>query len=230
MRFRVDVAASVAEMAWRDVHGAARAVVYGLIGDADPSLAEELHRTGWRGSGLRPVGLSRPVFAGAPREQGKYMLSAHGSIWLGSPVPDIAAALVRGLTRRGELRWGGVGLTVRGVQVEGVPDYRSGEAEFTAATPVLVKQESRFLLPSDGGCYLNRLTHNLRHKADLLGLPGEVEAEVLHSGPRRRFDVSGGFRVGAEVRLRVCGAPALLDAVHDWGVGLENIQGFGWLR
>jgi CRISPR-associated endoribonuclease Cas6 len=229
MRFRVDVAAPAAEMPWRDVHGAARSVVYGLIGDADRSLAEELHRAGWQGSGLRPVGVSRPVFAGAGRGQGKYMMSGRGSIWLGSPVPDIAAALVRGLAGRSELRWGAAALAVRGVQVEDAADHGCGEAEFTAVTPVLVKHENRFLLPGDAP-YLACLSHNLRHKADLLGLPRDVRAEVLEAGPRRRFDVPGGFRIGAEARIRVSGAPSLLDALRDWGLGLENIQGFGWLR
>jgi CRISPR-associated endoribonuclease Cas6 len=229
MRFRVDVAALAPEMSWRDVHGAARAVIYGLIGDADPLLAEELHRAGWRGSKLRPVGVSRPVFAGAARLQGRYTTSGRGSVWLGSPVPDIAAALVRGLARRKELRWGGVCLAIHGMQVEGIPDHQCGEAEFTSVTPVLVKHENRFLLPGDTH-YLDRLSHNVRHKADVLGLPREVAVEVLHAGPRRRFDVSGGFRVGADMRLRVRAAPQLLDALYDWGLGLENIQGFGWLR
>ena len=229
MRFRVDVAAPAAEMPWRDVHGAARGVVYGLIGDADRSLAEELHTAGWRGSGLRPVGVSRPVFAGTGRGHGKYLMSEHGSIWLGSPVPDIAAALVRGLAGRRELRWGATTLAVRGVQVEGAVDHSCGEAEFAAVTPVLVKHESRFLLPGDAE-YLGCLARNLRHKADLLGLPPDVRAEVLDAGPRRRFDVPGGFRIGAEARIRVSGAPPLLDALRDWGLGLENIQGFGWPR
>jgi CRISPR-associated endoribonuclease Cas6 len=229
MRLRVDVAASQPDMAWPDVHGAARAVVYALIADGDRPLADELHSGGWHGSGMRPVGISRPVFFGGRRSPARYTTSGIGSIWLGSPVPAIAAALLRGLTGRSELRWGGQRLAVRGVAVESVPDHRCGQAEFTSVTPVLVKREGRFLLPGDDG-YLDRLSHNLRHKADLLGLPGEVSLEVLHAGPRRRFDVPSGFRIGADVRLRMTAPPPLLDVVYDWGLGLENIQGFGWLR
>ena len=157
------------------------------------------------------------------------MTSGRGSVWLGSPVPEIAAALVRAVARRAELRWGQVTLAVRGVAVDTTPDHRSGQAEFISITPVLVKHESRWLLPGDD-CYLDRLAHNLRHKADLLGLPRPFDVEVLGAGPRRRFDVPGGFRIGAEVRLRLSAEPALLDALYDWGLGLENVQGFGWLR
>jgi CRISPR-associated endoribonuclease Cas6 len=137
--------------------------------------------------------------------------------------------LVRGLAARSELRWGSQRLAVRGVAVESVPDHRCGRAGFTSVTPVLIKREGRFLLPDDDG-YLDRLLQNLRHKADLLGLPSEVSVEVVRAGPRRRFEVPSGFRIGADAQLRVTAAPALLDALYDWGLGLENIQGFGWLR
>jgi CRISPR-associated endoribonuclease Cas6 len=229
MRFRVDVSASAPEIAWPDVHGAARSVVYGLLRESDPALAAELHEGGWHGSGLRPVGISRPTFTSTTRSHGKYMTSGRGTVWLGSPVPEIAAALVRAVARRAELRWGQVTLAVRGVAVPAVPDHRGGQAEFVSTTPVLVKHESRWLLPGDD-CYLDRLSHNLRHKADLLGLPRHCDVEVLSAGPRRRFDVRGGFRIGAEVRLRLSAEPVLLDALFDWGLGLENVQGFGWLR
>jgi hypothetical protein len=56
MRVGVDVAAADSVMAWGDVHGPARAMVYRLIGRHDPALAKELHDSGWRGSTLRPVG------------------------------------------------------------------------------------------------------------------------------------------------------------------------------
>lgn len=216
-------------MDWRDVHGPARAVVYGLIGVSEPELARQLHDSGWLGSPLRPVGISPPLFAGARRRHGVYTTSGTGSVWLGSPVPRIAAALLKGMAGRDHLRWGGVGLTVRGAELEWPPDHRSGRAHFQTLSPVLIKKESRFLLPDDAA-YTERLEHNLRHKADVLGLPNQVDIEVLDAGPRRGFDVMGAKRVGANVRMRVTAAPVLLDALYECGVGLNTVQGFGWLR
>jgi CRISPR-associated endoribonuclease Cas6 len=92
-----------------------------------------------------------------------------------------------------------------------------------------VKKDLRFLLPDDDG-FTERLMHNLQRKADMLGLPGEVEVTVLDAGPRRVFDVAGAKRIGATARLRVAGDPALLAALWEWGAGLCTIQGFGWLR
>jgi CRISPR-associated endoribonuclease Cas6 len=229
MRIRVDVAAVGADVAWRDVHGPARALLYGLIRENDPELAQELHDSGWQGSTLRPLGISPPMFVGAAPRHGAYTTSGQGSFWLGTPVPVIAAVLLKGLAGRKELRWGGLGLQVRGVELEGPPDHRSGWSEFTTVSPVLVKKDGRFLMPGDDG-YLDRLTHNLRHKADVLGLPNEIGVDVIEAGPRRGFEVSGAMRIGATVRARVESCPALLDALYDWGLGLATVQGFGWVR
>jgi CRISPR-associated endoribonuclease Cas6 len=228
-RVRVDVSAAEPVMDWRDVHGPARAVVYALIGACEPDVARQLHDEGWQGSTLRPVGISPPMFMGAVHRHGVYTTSDTGSVWLGSPVPRIAAAILRGLAGLRELRWGGTQLTIRGTELEWAPDHRSGQADFVSLSPVLVKKESRFLLPDDSG-YVERLTHNLRHKADLLGLPNDVEITVLEAGPRRVFDVAGAKRVGSNARLRVTAAPALLGALYEWGVGLNTVQGFGWLQ
>jgi CRISPR-associated endoribonuclease Cas6 len=229
VRVRVDVAAGESAVAWRDVHGPARAVLYGLIGESQPGLAQELHDAGWRGSTLRPAGISPPVFRGAAARHGSYTTSADGSLWLGSPVAEIATALMKGLAGRKELRWGPLGLAVRGVELEAPPDHRQGRAEFATISPVLVKHDSRFLLPGDA-LYADMLRRNIRHKADVLGLPGDADVEVLDAGPRRGFEVGGARRIGATVRLRIAAAPALLDALYEWGLGLCTVQGFGWVR
>ncbi|MDA0565215.1 CRISPR-associated endoribonuclease Cas6 [Streptomonospora sp. S1-112] len=229
MRFRVDVAASVPQMAWEDVHGPARAVVYELIGGQNPDLAAGLHDSGWQGSPLRPVGVCPPVFLRAPRKRGCYATSPQGMVRLGSPVPQIAATLLAALGGRSELRWGPVPLRVRGVQLEPAPDHSAGVALLESVSPVVVKRDDRFLVPGDAG-YEDRLVHNLRHKADVLGLPNEVEVEVVASGPRRRFDTAKGFRIGAQATVRVAAAPQLLDAIYDWGLGLATNQGFGWVK
>lgn len=228
-RVRVDVSATEAVMDWRNVHGPARAVAYALIGASEPELARQLHDSGWEGTTLRPVGISPPLFVGALPRHGTYTTSRNGSIWLGSPVPQIASALLKGIAGRKELQWGALRLPIRGVELEWPPDHRYGEAEFVTVSPVLVKKDSRFLLPCDDG-YVDRLTHNLRHKADVLGLPNTLEVEVLNAGPRRVFEVGNAKRVGATVRLRIAAAPSLLDALYEWGLGLNTLQGFGWLQ
>ena len=149
-------------------------------------------------------------------------------MWFGSPVPRIAAALLRAVSEVGELRWGGSRLVVQGTDLEWA-DHSSGNAVFQTVSPVLVKRESRFLLPGDEG-FTGCLEHNLRHKADVLCLPSGVSVEVLDAGPRRVFDVAGAKRVGANARLRVTAAPVLLDALYDWGLGLNTVQGFGWVK
>nr|WP_201760379.1 CRISPR-associated endoribonuclease Cas6 [Nonomuraea sp. K271] len=216
-------------MAWGDVHGPARAVIYGLIEGQDPGLAKELHDVGWQGSSLRPLGVSPPLFSRTNRVPGAYSASPHGTISMGSPVPRIAACLLAGLAGRSEIRWGPVTLSVRGIQLAGATDYMDGIAIFETVSPVLVKREDRYLVPEDAH-FQERLRHNLRHKADVLGLPNEVEVEVLDSGPRRRFDMPKGFRVGATARVRVVGTPQLLDTLYEWGLGLSTVEGFGWIR
>ena len=228
-RVRVDVSAAEPVLDWRDVHGPARAVLYSVIGAKEPDVARQLHDDGWQGSTLRPVGISPPLFTGAAYQHGVYTTSGSGSVWFGSPVPQIAAALLRALSDVRELRWGGARLPVRGTELEWATGHSSGQADFQTVSPVLVKLESRFLLPEDDG-YVDRLEHNLRHKADVLGLPNEVAVEVLSAGPRRVFDVAGAKRIGANARLRVTAAPGLLEALYEWGLGLNTVQGFGWVK
>ncbi|TQN30265.1 CRISPR-associated endoribonuclease Cas6 [Haloactinospora alba] len=228
MRFRVDVAATEPEMAWADVHGAARSVVYDLISAQDAELATQLHDTGWNNSPLRPVGIRPPVFPNATRVKGRYATAGAGLLQLSSPVPRVAACLLAGSAQRSQLRWGSSPLAVQGVQVAATPDHTGGEAVLETATPVVVKHDGRFLLPDDPG-FTHRLEHNTARKADVLGLDNEVDITVLKSGPRRRFSTPKGFRIGARVSVRMAAAPPLLDAIHDWGLGLATNQGFGWI-
>lgn len=229
MRFRVGVSAGAAGIPWPEVHGPARAVGYALIGSQDEQLATQLHDHGWAGSPLVPLGVSPPLFQGAPRRAGVYTTSDRGSLWCGSPVPRIAAALLAGVAGRREIRWGSVCLTVKGVQLENMPDHQASQAVFASLTPVLVRFDNEYILP-DHGAYEDRLRHNLVHRADVLGLPSEVDLEVLEAGPRRRFEVQGAPRIGATIRVRVTAAPELLNALYVGGIGLATNQGFGWLR
>lgn len=229
MRFYADVAGPVRELPWKYVHGVAHAVVYSVIADQAPALATQLHDAGWKDSSLRPVGISPPVFMGAPKKRNAYMMSSKGRIWFGSPIPVLAAALLAGVTSRSEICWGPFSLTVKGAQLEPLVSPGS-PAVLETRSPVLVKaKEDRYLLPDDDE-FVPALLANIRHKADLLGLPGDAELEVLAAGPRRRFDVAGGIRIGATAKVRLHADPRLIGALRAWGLGLANIQGFGWVR
>ncbi|WP_406401870.1 CRISPR-associated endoribonuclease Cas6 [Streptomyces uncialis] len=230
MRVKVDVEADRPSLAWDDVHGPARAVVYGLLEEHDPVLARSLHDDGWRGHPLKPVGVTSPQFKGAPRKRGVYTTSPDGSVWFGSPVPEIAAALVAALAVRTEIIWGAARLRVRGFTVEvGTPAAVEGLVELETATPVVLRREGRELLPDDEH-YVERLQHNLSHKADVLELPAPRGLRVLGAGPRRMFSVRGAPRVGATVRVGMEADPRFVDAVRSWGLGLDTVQGFGWIR
>lgn len=230
MRVRVDVTTEAPSMRWEDVHGPARAVVYGLLGEHDPELARSLHDEGWRGHPLKPIGLTSPQFRGAQRRKGVYTTSQDGSVWFGSPVPEIASALVAALACRKEIAWGPVRLHLRGFTVDfGTPAPARGPVELTTATPVVIRHEGRDLLPGDEH-FIPRMEQNLAHKADLLGLPAPRALRVLEAGPRRRFSVRGAPRIGAHVRVALDADPRFTDAIRSWGLGLDTLQGFGWIR
>ncbi|MBN1173576.1 MAG: CRISPR-associated endoribonuclease Cas6 [Micromonosporaceae bacterium] len=229
MRFYVDVSASAGELPWKYVHGAAHAVVYTVLGADAPKLAEQLHEHGWAETSLRPLGVSPPVFSGAPRKPSVYATSGRGRLWFGSPIPELAAALLAGVTRRERLQWGPLTLTVEGTKLE-VPAEPVDSALLTCCTPVLVKADGgRYVLPQETG-FVEALSANTQRKADLLGLPGDVDLEVVTSGPRRAYEVSGGTRFGATATLRIHADPRLIAALREWGLGMGNIQGFGWVR
>ncbi|MBF9129145.1 CRISPR-associated endoribonuclease Cas6 [Plantactinospora sp. S1510] len=228
MRFYADVAGPDRELPWRYVHGVAHAVVYSVLAEQAPELAAHLHNQGWGQSNLRPVGISPPVFTGARRRPNAYMMSPNGRIWFGSPVPALAMSLLVGIANRRELRWGPITLTIKGTQLE-PPAAAEAPAVLDTRSPILLKaKEGRYLLPDDDG-YVGALVANIRHKADLLGLPGDAELEVLDPGQRRRYEVSGGFRIGAAAKIRLDADSRLIDALRQWGLGLGNIQGFGWV-
>ncbi|MFE0423346.1 CRISPR-associated endoribonuclease Cas6 [Streptomyces sp. NPDC058953] len=230
MRMRVDVLTDTPWLKWDDVHRPARGVVYGLLEEHDPALARSLHDEGWGGHPLKPVGVTSPQFKGAPRKRGVYTTSPQGSVWFGSPVPEIAAALVSALARRAEIVWGAAHLRVQGFTVEvSAPGPTAGLVELETATPVVLRREGRELLPDDAH-YVERLEHNLTHKADVLGLPAPHRLRVLEAGPRRRFTVRGAPRTGAQVRVSMEADPRFVDAIRSWGLGLDTVQGFGWIR
>ncbi|WP_307806660.1 CRISPR-associated endoribonuclease Cas6 [Streptomyces sp. FH025] len=205
--------------------------MYKLLNTQDKALAQTLHDDGWRGKPLKPVGVAGPQFVGAPRGKGVYSTSRDGPVWFGSPVPEIASVLVRALAGTEELAWGSTRLRVRGIAVDMDAALPAGEGqvELETMTPVILKHEGRNLLPGDEH-YLDRLQHNLTHKADILGLPAPRGVRVLEAGPRRRFTVRGAPRIGARVRVVMEADGRFVNAIRSWGLGLDTIQGFGWVR
>ncbi|WP_234347998.1 CRISPR-associated endoribonuclease Cas6 [Streptomyces specialis] len=203
--------------------------MYGLLGSEDAALARALHDEGWNGHQLRPLGLTAPQFRGAPRKGGAYTTSRDGSLWFGSPVPQIAAVLVKALASRSEILWGKARLRVRGFMLDVDTPAGDGPVELATATPVVVKYQSRYLLPGDER-YIECLQHNLAHKADVLGLPVPRDLRVVEAGPRRRFTVRGAPRIGAQVRVSMESDDRFVQALRSWGLGLDTIQGFGWIR
>nr|WP_223187378.1 CRISPR-associated endoribonuclease Cas6 [Streptomyces sp. CBMA29] len=226
---RVDVEADTPTLRWEDVHGPARGVVYGLLRSQDPELAQSLHDVGWRGHPLKPIGLTAPQFRGARRQRGEYTTSSDGSMWFGSPVPEIAAVLVAALASRTEIEWGATRLRLRGFTVDMGATTVGGVVELATATPVVIRHEGHDLLPGDEH-YVERLEHNLVHKADVLGMPAPQGLRVLEGGPRRRFTVRGAPRIGAQVRVSMEAEAPYVDALRSWGLGLDTVQGFGWIR
>jgi CRISPR-associated endoribonuclease Cas6 len=104
-----------------------------------------------------------------------------------------------------------------------------GLVELSTATPVVIKMAGRDLLPGDDH-FVERLEHNLAHKADVLGLPAPSGLRVLEAGPRRRFSVRGAPRIGAQVRVSMEADARFVEALRSWGLGLDTVQGFGWIR
>jgi CRISPR-associated endoribonuclease Cas6 len=229
VRVRVDVTPDTQEMRWEDLHGAARGVVYGVLSSHDASLAAELHDRGWAGQPLKPVGVSAPCFTGARRKKGVYGTSAEGAVWFGSPVPEIASALITALSSCKEIAWGATRLRVRGLAIDVAPALENGWLELETLTPVVVRYDGRDLLPGDEH-FEERLAHNLVHKADVLGLPAPRGLRVLEAGPRRRFTVRGAPKIGARVRVGMEADARFVEALRSWGLGLDTIQGFGWIR
>ncbi|TDC80513.1 CRISPR-associated endoribonuclease Cas6 [Streptomyces hainanensis] len=229
MRIRVDVETDAASLRWEDVHGPARGVVYALLGSEDADMARSLHDNGWKGHPLKPLGLTSPQFRGARPVDGVYTTSRDGAIWFGSPVPEIASVLVKSLASRTEIVWGSTRLKVRGFQLDFGATPQGKLVELATATPVILKRENRFLLPGEPH-FMECLERNLAHKADVLGLPAPRSVQLLEAGPRRRFTVRGAPRHGAQVRVAMEADGRFVGALRSWGLGLDTIQGFGWIR
>jgi CRISPR-associated endoribonuclease Cas6 len=239
MRLRVAVSTLAREIPWESVLKPGRSFAYALLARGAPELGAQLHDKGWGPFGMVPFGHSAPVFPAARHERGKYAAGGNGWLELGSPLPEVVQGWALGLAGTQVIDWGGVALHVRGVTpvADAAPSERMS---LRASTPVVMKGSGRgpdgervsrqaWVLPGEPefGAYF---AQNLRRKAQTLGLEPEVELErVTWVGPKRSFAVGGGLKPGAPVDVELSGAPDVLAAIRDWGLGQANSAGFGWV-
>lgn len=129
---------------------------------------------------------------------------------------------------------------VRGLVPVAAPTFTSGRAELRTTTPVVLKSLAptgggdgpsapQELLPHEEG-FAAAFAHNLRRKAETLGLEPDIGLErVTWIGAKRSFSVKSGRRVGALLGVELRGSPAILRALWCWGLGQANAAGFGWV-
>jgi CRISPR-associated endoribonuclease Cas6 len=240
MRVRVEISTAAGEIPWECVLKPGRAVCYDLLARGAPELGRLLHEKGWGPHGMVPFGFSGPVFPGAARRRGVYAAGGRGTLELGSPLPDVVMGWSSAITGRELIDWGGIALRVHGVALAAPPDTAGSRSRFRAVTPVVMKGSGRdnngarvtrqaWVLPGEPE-YPVYLENNLRRKAETLGLAPEVTLERLTwIGPKRSFAVGDGKKPGAPVEAELSGAPEVLAAIRDWGLGQANSAGFGWV-
>lgn len=240
MRLRVEVATTPAELPWSRVLAPGRGLAYTLLAEAAPDLAGQLHDVGWGRHGMVPFGYSPPVFPDSPRRRGSYLVGGKGFLELGSPLPSLVEAWCRALQARDTLDWDGTPLGIIDAYVIDPPSLRAGQVRMRTDTPVVLKSSAQpasgggtpkrsWLLPAEAE-FPAQLQHNLRRKAETLGLPPAVElSAVTWAGPKRSFADGGGMKPGAAVEVELYGEPRTLRAIWSWGLGHSNSAGFGWI-
>ncbi|NJP97979.1 CRISPR-associated protein Cas6 [Nonomuraea sp. FMUSA5-5] len=240
MRVRVEVSTTATDIPWDMVLAPGRGLVYDVLDRENPVVGRYFHDGGMAPYGMVPIGHGAPVFPLAKRQRGKYAAGGQGWFEVGSPVLDVAAALVQGIKQRALLDWGGVAFHVLGVTALDPPEFTSGRARLRTITPVVMKGSGRdatgarttrhaWLLPTDSE-YPAYFQGNLRRKAETLGLDADVSlTRISWVGSKRSFRVGEGLKPGAPVEVEVTGAPETLRAIWSWGLGQANAAGFGWV-
>ncbi len=241
MRLRLEVATSATELPWERVLAPGRGLAYGLLGEAAPDLGRQLHEGGWGRHRMVPFGYCPPTFPSARRRRGAYTVGGKGFLELGSPLPSVVEAWSRALRGRDVLDWGGVALRLIAVYLLDPPSFASGQVRMRTETPVVVKSSPQpapnggppakrsWLLPAEAE-FPALLQHNLRRKAETLGLEPDVELDAITwAGPKRSFAVGDGAKPGAAVEVELFGEPLTLQAIWSWGLGQSNPAGFGWI-
>jgi CRISPR-associated endoribonuclease Cas6 len=226
---------------WDAVLMPGRGLAYGLLKSSEPTLATQLHNSGWGAHRMVPFGHGAPTFPSGPRGAEGYGVAGEGTIELGSPLPQVVAAWARSLAGAETLDWGALRLRLTKVEALEPPRFAAGTAWFRTVTPVVMKgsglneklertTRQAWLLPNEPE-FPAYFAGNLRRKAETLGLDPDVTLEaVTWIGRKRSFVDGGGKKVGAPVEVRLRGAPETLQAIWSWGLGQSNAAGFGWIR
>ncbi|HEY9390504.1 MAG TPA: CRISPR-associated endoribonuclease Cas6 [Mycobacteriales bacterium] len=240
MRLRIELTTRATVIPWDDVLRPGRGVIYHLLGRSAPMVAGRLHEQGWGPHRMVPFGYGAPVFPRARTRRGRYAAGGPGTWELGSPLPGMVDTWVEALSGQDILSWSGIPLRIRGLVPMAPPSFASGRAEFRTSTPVVTRapvltrggegvRRSADLLPYEDG-FIAAFTHNLRHKAETLGMEPNITVErVTWVGAKRSFAVKDGRQVGAPLGVELRGSPALLRALWCWGLGHANSAGFGWI-
>jgi CRISPR-associated endoribonuclease Cas6 len=187
-----------------------------------------------------PFGYGAPLFPIARRQRGVYATGGPGVLEFGSPLGEVVEAWANELSRCELIDWGGTALRIRRVTLVDPPEFTAGRATMRTRTPVVIKGSGRdangeratrqaWLLPGETEFDFS-FVHNLRRKAQTLGLSAEVSLDTISwIGPKRSFAVGGGAKPGAEIEAELSGDPELLQALWSWGLGQANAAGFGWV-
>ncbi|MCK2245193.1 MULTISPECIES: CRISPR-associated endoribonuclease Cas6 [unclassified Crossiella] len=242
MRLRCQVFTRAQQIPWDALMPKGRGVFYDALRDIDPALAQQLHDIGIGPRGLTPLGYCPPRFDKAKtRGAGIYRAGGQGIVEVGSPLLHITQALAEGLTAQRIWDWGGVALQVGTITPVLPPRFATGTALMRSQTPVMLRSTARdesgqlrrnnYLLPGDPE-WVPYLQINLQRKAEALDLDPDISVEeVTWIGARRRFTTSAtGAKTGAPVEVRLSGAPATLQAIWSWGLGLSCSGGWGWVQ
>lgn len=229
-RLRVRVHTRAREIPWDDLLRPGRSLIYSWLHRHNPQAAAEIHD----GRGMAPFGYSYPTFPDAARREGVYAAGGHGWWDVGTTDARIARALAATLTAKPLVNWGGVALTVTGIDLVRPPVWPR-RVTWLTATPLVVRatkeQGSRCLLPDDPS-WLPALRASLRSRARAAGVDGaDANVWLRWAGGSRALGVSGSDvpRVGSVVRVQVQGSPGLLTVLWSTGLGQQTGAGFGWV-
>ncbi|WP_131766349.1 CRISPR-associated endoribonuclease Cas6 [Candidatus Protofrankia californiensis] len=240
MRLRVSIRTTARELEWRNVQLPGRGFCYSLLQKVEPKVAGRIHGEGWGTHRMAPFGFGPPTFPQARRVKGHYAVGGYGYLELGSPLHVVVEAWAKILTTTPMIDWGGVALRVEGVDIVDPPAFADGTATLRTVTPVVMKGSGRgpdgvrttrqaFLLPWEPE-FAGYFAQSLQHKAETIGVDPDVTLEqITWAGAKRSFDTGKGKKAGAQVEVRLRGAPETLGALWSWGLGQATSGGFGWV-
>jgi CRISPR-associated endoribonuclease Cas6 len=203
MRLRLAIRTTATCLAWENVLRPGRGLVYDLLSRGAPDIGARIHDHGWGEIGMSPFGYGAPVFPAARRKRGQYAVGGPGTVEIGSPLPEVAEGLAKGLAGQSVLDWGGVALRVAAVDVMPPPDFASGRAVMRTSTPVVMKGSGQdeygqrttrqaWVLPTEPE-FPAYFEANLRRKAATVGVDPDRGGSRDHLGrPQAQLQCGSG--------------------------------------